>query len=286
MRLLCGVDASAPGRHAANVAAHFARRLGAELVLVHVVVPQTSPRDWRTVMARDVTEAVTSDLAQISDERRKVWVTSGIPAEELVRIGREIVCDLIIVGHSRRRPFAGALVDATHGRLLRTTEVPVMVVPPGADPSFDGPVMLACDVSTEPLPVAATAGRLAAALGAPLTVVNVKPRRTSGWRTYDVMRRHRDAAMVAGGRRLSIDYHERHGRPGEELAAAAAELDATAAVVAPREGSLRRRLFRRSVTKELTRRSHRPVVVVPPVPVNAATSRVSTPQEMLPGPHG
>ena len=265
MRLLCGVDASAPGRHAAYFAAHLTQRLRAELVLVHVVTPQTSPRDRRTPRAPQVTEAVAFDLAKVSDDRRKVWVTSGIPAQELVRIGREIACDLIVVGHSRRNPFAGVLLEATHGQLLRTTEVPVMVVPPGADPSFDGPVMLACDISTEPLPVAATAGRLAAALDTALTVVHVKPRRVSGWRTYDVMRQHRDAAIAAGGRRLPIEYHERHGRPGEELVAAAEELDVVAAVVAPRAGSLRRRLFRRSVTKELARRSDRPVVVVPPV---------------------
>jgi pyruvate dehydrogenase E1 component beta subunit len=45
MRWLCGIDDSAPGRYAAHVAAHLARRLGGEFVVEVVDLRSLRPLD-------------------------------------------------------------------------------------------------------------------------------------------------------------------------------------------------------------------------------------------------
>jgi len=117
------------------VAAQLARRLGAELFLVHVHTPASSPRvagQAHLIASQRELDSIAADVGELLDEQTKLWVTSGIPAERLAAVGRELGCDLLVIGHGRRQPFARALLGETHRKLLRTADVPVMVVPPAA----------------------------------------------------------------------------------------------------------------------------------------------------------
>lgn len=80
MHILCGVNESAGGQAAANVAALVAHRMGADLTLVHVVPKPAAPASARTAPATLPVDFSARGTAVLSAERELDALADDIAA--------------------------------------------------------------------------------------------------------------------------------------------------------------------------------------------------------------
>jgi nucleotide-binding universal stress UspA family protein len=255
--ILCGVDASPAGRHAVYVAAGLAHRYRAGLTLAH------ADREPAAVSA---VAALADDVAPAVGARPSVHAGTGPPAAALRAAAHATDADLLVVGQARRDRLGDALLGETPRELILHAPCPVMLVPAGTAPATGDGLLLVCEPAAPSLTAAATAGRLAASLGASrvlLVVVRDRraPIRVTGWQVYDATRRMTDVVRRLARRPVDVEVVDAGRRSAAALAALATERRA-AMVVA---GALRRHAWgavaRGSAATDLARRAGLPVVV-------------------------
>jgi nucleotide-binding universal stress UspA family protein len=143
--ILCGIDGSPDSRAALEVAARLAGRLGARLVLAHVVElahipyaavgPMGAPPST-TMLAvanedagRRLLDRVAHETGLVDAERR---TAIGFPAERLADLADEEHAELVVVGSRGRGAFKAAFLGSVSRDLVGAARCPVLVVPPGA----------------------------------------------------------------------------------------------------------------------------------------------------------
>lgn len=135
--ICCAIDFYAPSWVAMEHAAAMARRFGAELTLVHVLVPPP-----RAASALNASRGISQRLVEDGERILERWaadaaprvgrpvrtrILTGDPAEALVRYAREEACDLLVVG-ARRAMGMTSIMGSLAGRLSRKSPCPVIVV--------------------------------------------------------------------------------------------------------------------------------------------------------------
>jgi nucleotide-binding universal stress UspA family protein len=130
--IVCGVDDSESARGAARVARGLSSKLGLGLVFVRVLDdgPPAAPVD-----------GTARRLEQLGDRATRAgrgadWIVEhGHPADRLVAVAEETEASLIVVGsHGPRSSSLGSIsLDVS-----KRAPCPVVVVPPGADATFEG----------------------------------------------------------------------------------------------------------------------------------------------------
>jgi nucleotide-binding universal stress UspA family protein len=155
--IVCGIDRSAAARAAARLGSALAGRLGLELVLAHAVTsgPEGRALALLTVL-RDELEAPGASL----------HVRAGHPADVLAAAAADPT--LIAVGGA-----PGVRRGGVRTALARRSPCPVAVVP--AVPRLGGAEVLCGVRDRADVATAAVAGRLAAGIGLPLTLLHVLP---------------------------------------------------------------------------------------------------------------
>jgi nucleotide-binding universal stress UspA family protein len=133
-RIGVAVDGSPESRSAAAAAAALARGLDAELVVIGVAEPflyeVDTPVDGQT--AADIVRAAQADLDALVDELPVDATTAlltGEAAELLAEYSRHV--DLLVTGSRGYGPARSVLVGGVSGRLMRSTQCPVLIVPRG-----------------------------------------------------------------------------------------------------------------------------------------------------------
>jgi nucleotide-binding universal stress UspA family protein len=145
--IICGADGSPDSRLVVKAAGDLARRLGARLVVVHVVadVPDPVPPGMAYApMARSAAlqrrleadvEAAEALLertvleASVSDAERRVVI--GNPAQRLADLAQSEGAALLVVGSRRRGPYKAAFLGSVSNGLVGIAGCPVLVVPRG-----------------------------------------------------------------------------------------------------------------------------------------------------------
>jgi nucleotide-binding universal stress UspA family protein len=147
--IVCGVDGSPDSNAALAVAARMSERLGARLVLAHVVEPVVTPymhparfggmttsaplatqereAAREKAAARGLEQSATS--AGVADAEQRVAI--GFPAERLAEIADEEDAELVVVGSRGRGAFKAAFLGSVSNSLVGVARCPVLIVPPG-----------------------------------------------------------------------------------------------------------------------------------------------------------
>jgi nucleotide-binding universal stress UspA family protein len=140
-RILCPVDLSEFSHHALDQARALARWYEADITVLHVVnvsqplvgmaelgyVPPLLPE--RQQIAEEVRRFC--GLREPSQESRlNVIVTEGIPPQEIVRQAKSLPADLLVMGTHGRSGFERLFLGSVTEKVLRSTHVPVLTVPP------------------------------------------------------------------------------------------------------------------------------------------------------------
>jgi nucleotide-binding universal stress UspA family protein len=135
MTILVAIDLAEGGR-AALAAARALGGPSSKYVLVHVLqdpfAPADAPLDWarvreeweRTVLARLRDDAVALG-AEVTVE-----VRPGSPAHALADAAKEVGAQLVVAGAHAGGPLSRVLLGSTAERLVQSSPVPVLVIPP------------------------------------------------------------------------------------------------------------------------------------------------------------
>lgn len=141
--ILCPIDFSDFSRDALDHAVALANWYGAGLTVMHVVPIPTMPLPVAGVLVDaalppSVNTAETAkelsrwaqDSIGSSDLTVKVLVTSGLAATEIARRAELMSADLLVLGTHGRSGFQRLFLGSVTEKLLRTTTVPIMTIPP------------------------------------------------------------------------------------------------------------------------------------------------------------
>jgi nucleotide-binding universal stress UspA family protein len=145
-RILCPIDFSDTSRHALDHAFAFAQWYEARVAVFHVlnvplsVMPPTSvPADLSGLpppRLDDVAEEVRrfSGLTNAGNSSRAdVVVVEGSPVREILRQAEQMRADLLVMGTHGRSGFEALFLGSVTEKVLRSTQVPVLTVPPAVE---------------------------------------------------------------------------------------------------------------------------------------------------------
>jgi nucleotide-binding universal stress UspA family protein len=127
--IVCGVDGSAHARRAVLAAAPLAERLDARLTLVAADDPVGGGP------CAEVLADAARTAAGVADVEIALVPTVGDAAHQIARVAAERAADLVAVGPRGRGPWRAAVLGSVTTALMRLAACPVLVVPPGVDPS-------------------------------------------------------------------------------------------------------------------------------------------------------
>ena len=137
--ILCPVDFSADSRAALRYAATLVRNEDSRVVVLYVddpllaVAAATLPRARaiRAAGARALRSFVTRTLMAGPPVDVTLETVAGKPSREIVKAARRHQCDLIVMGYRGVGRASRWLFGSTTEGVVRTTAVPVVVIPPG-----------------------------------------------------------------------------------------------------------------------------------------------------------
>ncbi len=151
-RILCPVDLSELSRHALDHARAIAGWYGARITVLHVYGPQEIPAFTTDVPATATLPAPLDPLNLREQIRRfcdgdpadpiglDILVEEGAPAKVIVRAAKDTNADLLVLATHGRSGFDHFVLGSVTEKVLRTTPVPVLTVPPpvtsGAQPLY------------------------------------------------------------------------------------------------------------------------------------------------------
>ncbi|MGE0733680.1 MAG: universal stress protein [Alphaproteobacteria bacterium] len=128
--VLVATDLSARSDRAITRAVEIARRLDAQLYVVHIADADTITRSLR---ARYEQEALEIVRRQIGNQRGRVGRTEvilkfGDVYPTAVKLISQLNIDLLVLGTHRKRPILDAFIGTTGERIIRYARVPALVV--------------------------------------------------------------------------------------------------------------------------------------------------------------
>ena len=140
-KICCAVDFSVPSEEALRLAADLARRLDAELQLLHVAERGHGGAGPSSRELRDAAGArAAEEQAALSEWRRRatelakrdvdVVVVAGAPAEEIVAFARRVGCGLLVLGTHGRSRLRHAVFGSVAEQVVRLAPCPVLTVRP------------------------------------------------------------------------------------------------------------------------------------------------------------
>lgn len=139
-KIVCAVDFSEPSERAAAYAVALARRLGASVHFVHAWdVPVYALPGGAVILGPEVVAKIENETARNMDallarHRGEVpvagHVVHGTPAREIVRMAGELGAALVVVGTHGRTGLSHLWFGSVAERVVRTSPVPVLTVPP------------------------------------------------------------------------------------------------------------------------------------------------------------
>jgi nucleotide-binding universal stress UspA family protein len=131
----------------------MAQQYDAKIIMIHVVEPMSDYAQAvvRTYLSKDVSNDMQKEVMQetlskmkgrlkkfykdesssgeYSENVKEVFVISGKPSEEILRVAEEENADLIVMGKSTRKVRGVRVMGSTARRVSRMSKVPVLVVP-------------------------------------------------------------------------------------------------------------------------------------------------------------
>lgn len=142
--LLIAIDASEASASAVSKAAELAEQLGARIVLLHVLDPDSvvvAPELMQVYQPtlEEMKKAGQTLLRQASDHfsdlvEVETLMPEGDPATQIVRAAAEHAADLIIIGTDSRGRLAHFLLGSTADAVIRRAPCPVVAVRRSSEP--------------------------------------------------------------------------------------------------------------------------------------------------------
>jgi nucleotide-binding universal stress UspA family protein len=162
-RILCPVDLSDFSRHALRHALALAAVHRARITVLRVFsAPQPLVMPWVTaevplpapIQAEDIADDVRRFFGSALESQTQpveIVATEGVAATEIVRLAEELPADLLVLGTHGRSGFERLFLGSVTEKVLRSTAVPVMTIPPPAqEPATTSYTTILCPLDFSP----------------------------------------------------------------------------------------------------------------------------------------
>jgi len=141
--ILVPTDGSMEAQKAARYAVDLAKQLKCSIIILSVIdnptiMDQPVPDETHHILEpvedylREAAEAYAKEIKEICDENdvgSKILITSGNPAEEIIKEAENANVDLIVIGsHGRSAIAAAFLGSVTYSTIQKETKIPVLIV--------------------------------------------------------------------------------------------------------------------------------------------------------------
>jgi nucleotide-binding universal stress UspA family protein len=145
-RILAPTDFSECSQQAVRCAYALAQKVGAKLVLLHVVEELPPyigfiPPRAAAMLLQDLERQACLDLAAVLPEAEAAQVevprrvVMGSPAEDIVKVAAAEQVDLIVIATHGRSGFSHLVMGSVAERVVRTAACPVLTIGPTAVPA-------------------------------------------------------------------------------------------------------------------------------------------------------
>jgi nucleotide-binding universal stress UspA family protein len=126
-------DFSGLSDHAFRLACSFARDHGARLIILHVIEPPMAVSAEGVLLASHIDwERIREQLLQVRPSDPNVRadhrLVEGDPVTEILRVAREVNCDLLVLGTHGRKGLGRLLMGSVAEQVLRRAPCPVVTV--------------------------------------------------------------------------------------------------------------------------------------------------------------
>lgn len=141
-RILVATDGSEGADHAVDYAAHWAKNVGADLLIVNVIggLPEKLLRSFthaQHAWLDELLESISTETLATARERAHTIGISAIVLEArtgevaptIIDIAREKQADAIVVGRRGTGRIAGLLLGSVSQKLVSLAPLPVVVIP-------------------------------------------------------------------------------------------------------------------------------------------------------------
>ncbi len=139
-KVMIALDYDHTSQKVAEFGYSFAKSMGAEVILLHVIVDLVYYSSTYLNMgplqldSENDLKATTQDFLdksklQLSDETIKTIIIEGEIAESIVNIANELKVDFIAMGSHSRRWLDNILIGSVAKDVLRNTNIPLFLVP-------------------------------------------------------------------------------------------------------------------------------------------------------------
>ncbi|HVK73910.1 MAG TPA: universal stress protein [Kofleriaceae bacterium] len=126
-KLLLATDLTARSDRATDRAVQLGTEAGAHVVALHVLEVDRPAHETGTGPAQRARQALQFDLAPVGDGLQ-IEVERGDPAERVLDVAHSHGCGLIVTGVARAERLGTTTLGKTVDRLLRTSDVPLLIV--------------------------------------------------------------------------------------------------------------------------------------------------------------
>lgn len=143
-QILVPVDFSECTEKALGYAVPFAKQFGATLTLLHVIEPTFMPAtEMGVIVDVDTSDEAKQELeklhAQIEGQVRcQIMMRNGMAESEILKVARELACDLIILSTHGRTGMERLLLGSTVEKVMRRAGCPIFIVRPHEHDFIDG----------------------------------------------------------------------------------------------------------------------------------------------------
>jgi nucleotide-binding universal stress UspA family protein len=132
-RILLATDFSDDSAHALDHAKEFARRFGAQIIVLHAdemlaVVPGSNLAEERRSVAQAELDRIVKHLSD-RDLSAVAVLRPGVPADEIVKLADDRIVDLIVMGTHGRSGLSHLLMGSVAEHVVRRASCPVLTVP-------------------------------------------------------------------------------------------------------------------------------------------------------------
>jgi nucleotide-binding universal stress UspA family protein len=138
-KILVSTDFSKASEHAVDYALGLARKLGAEVILLHAYeLPMVGFPDGTLLATAEMANQIITSAQSLLDKmvvsrsdcgvRLTPLLRNGDPRDEILATAKRAGADLIVMGTHGRRGLARALLGSVAEAVVRTAECPVLTV--------------------------------------------------------------------------------------------------------------------------------------------------------------
>ena len=218
-KILVPVDFSKHSEYALEVAAKIAKQHEAGIILLHMIgisdsvlanseIAEEAEAKYYLKLAKEKIKEFT-EKEYLKDISVEAIIQNYKDFTEVNNVAQEQNCDLVVMGSHGTSGLSELFVGSNTEKVVRTSDLPVIVIKKSHDDFSIKKIVLACDLDKESIPVYMKAEAFAKLFSASLEVVYIN---TSGanFMGFDDVEKRMESFKKELGKEINVTFYNHH----------------------------------------------------------------------------